>query len=130
MNVTPPAGKSFYNHEISIFLEVVPPAKRKYGTGIKESVAVLTVKCPDLNFEQSVPQPILWNWKHPEGSITDSDKANAQAFAFLEFTSFVPSIYKLTIGASDEAKTDLFTGTIQKVQIADALPTGATDYWN
>ena len=129
MTAEPPTGKSFNNHDVTILLEVVPHTHRKYDTGSTYDVAVLTVKCPDLQYEKSVPQPILWNWKHPEGSITDSDKANAQAFAFLEFSSFAPSLTTLTVGASNSTGTQEFDGTIKKVQVANTLPLGASDFW-
>lgn len=130
MTIGPPTGKSFVNHEVTVTLEVVPVEKRKYCKETQESVAVLTLRCPALGFQQSVPQQILWNWKHPEGSITNSDKANAQAFAFLEFSSFTPSLTKLTVGAADSTGRNAFNGIINAVQVANGLPEGTTDFWS
>lgn len=129
MSIEPPTGKSFANQEVTLALEVVPVEERKYGKDIKENVAVFTLQCPGLGFQKSVPQPILWNWKHSEGSITNSDKANAQAFAFLEFSSFTPDLSKLTIGAADTSGTQKFNGIIKAVQVADHLPDGNIDFW-
>lgn len=129
MTIEPPIGKSFENKKITILLEVVPQKERKYGKEQTEDVALLTLKCPEINYEKSVPQSILWSWKHPEGQITDSDRANARAFAFLEFSSFVPGVNKITVGAVDSSGKSKFSGNILKVQVADKLPNGNDDFW-
>lgn len=130
MTIEPPTGKSFANHEVTLILEVVPTDNRKYGKEeTNENVAVFTLLCPTLDFQKSVPQPVLWNWRHPEGSVTHADKANAQAFAFLEFSSFTPSLSKLTIGAADDLGTQKFNGSIKSVQVANQLPGGDNNFW-
>lgn len=130
MTVSPPQGLSFSGKQVHISVEAVLPRYRKYGKDITDQVTVFRVSCPDLNFEKIVPQPILWDWKHAEGAITDSDRANAQCFAFLEFTSFTPSMNKLSIGSKDSSGTSKFTGTIHNVQFAPTLPEGTNDFWN
>ena len=130
MIVPPPSGQSFNGKEVHITVESLAPRLRKYGKNISDQVTIFRVSCPALGFEKIVPQRIIWNWKHPEGSITDSDKANAQCFAFLEFTSFAPKMNKLSIGSKDNNGTSRFSGTIHKVQFAPNLPEGSSDFWN
>ena len=90
---------------------------------------VLRVSCPDLSFEQVVQQPILWNWKHAEGAITDADRANARAFAYVNFSAFIPGMDKITIGGKDASCTDAFAGEIYNVEISKTLPPGTNDFW-
>lgn len=130
MTITPLQGQSFIGKEVTLTVESVPASERKHGAQFTEDATVFRVDCPALNFVQSVQQPILWNWKHPEGSITDSDRANARAFSFLSFSAFVAGMNKITIGASDQTGNNRFVGRIFSVQIADKLPNGNNDFWN
>lgn len=129
MVVAPPEGATFSGKDVSITVESLHPRYRKYGKDIEDQVTIFRVSCPSMNFEKIVPQTILWNWKHAEGQITESDKANAQCFAFLEFTSFTPGMTKLSIGSKDSSGASRFNGTIQKVQFAPSLPSGASNFW-
>lgn len=130
MSISPPSGKSFEGKHVFITVESLHPKNRKYGKDISDQVTIFRLSCPELGFEKIVPQAILWNWKHPEGSITDSDKANAQCFAFLQFSSFVPSMTHVSIGNIDESGESRFLGTIHKTQFAPTLPSGQSDFWN
>lgn len=129
MVIAPPKGTSFDGRKVSITVESLHPRNRKYGSDIVEQVTTFRVSCPSLDFEKIIPQPIIWNWKHEEGQITESDKANAQCFAFLEFTSFIPEMTKLSIGSKDTSGSSRFNGTIHKVQFAPILPNGPSDFW-
>lgn len=129
MTISPPDGKTFIHHDVFVTVEAVKREYRKYGTDIDEQVTTFRVQCPDLNFEKIVPQPILWDWKHEEGKITESDKANARSFAFITFSSFTPDMTKITVGAEDETGAHRFLGNISKAQIADYLPLGKEDFW-
>ncbi len=130
MAIAPPEGETFANKEVIITIEAIPHSMRKYGSHFTEDASILRVSCPAINFEQIVQQPILWNWKHAEGSITDSDRANARAFSFIPFSAFVAQMNTITIGAENRTGTNVFSGRIVNVQIADELPNGDNDFWN
>ncbi|MCM1140189.1 MAG: hypothetical protein NC453_16610 [Muribaculum sp.] len=130
MTVSPPAGQTFSGKDVSITIESVHRSHRKYGADIEDQVTLFRVSCPELKFEKIVPQPIIWNWKHEESQITESDRANAQCFAFLEFTSFIPSVHKVSVGSMDEKGTSKFQGLIKAVQFAPTLPEGTSDFWH
>lgn len=130
MVIEPPTGQSFVGKQVNITLESVLPRYRKYGKNITEQVTLFRVSCPALGFEKIVPQQVLWDWKHADGQITDSDRANAQCFAFLEFSSFAPSLNKITVGSKNSSGVAKFMGTIHKVEVAPTLPEGSSDFWN
>lgn len=130
MSISPPSGKTFANKEVTITLEAVKNDNRKYGKAMKEESAVFRVSCPVLNFEKVVQQDILWNWKHPEGSITAADSANARAFAYLDFSAFIAGMDKISIGGKNSACADPFNGSIYQVEIAEKLPSGSSDFWD
>lgn len=129
MTIAPPAGQSFGGHQVILTVEALKNAERKYGKNLGEDATVLRVSCPDLSFEQVVQQPILWNWKHAEGAITDADRANARAFAYVNFSAFIPGMDKITIGGKDASCTDAFAGEIYNVEISKTLPPGTNDFW-
>lgn len=129
MTIAPPTGQSFANKEVIMTFEAVN-AWRKYGRSMQERAAVFRVSCPELKFEKVVQQDILWNWKHATGAITPSDSANARAFAYLEFSSFVAGMNKLTIGGKNSTCDERFNGTVYEVQIAYALPFGESDFYD
>ena len=129
MIVTPPDGQSFAGHQVTITVEGVTYAERKYDKSMTEDVDIMRVSCPDLNFVSIAQQPILWDWRHAAGSITESDKANARSFAFVTFSAFVPEMKKITVGAQNQAGDNTFGGTISEVQVAAKLPSGASDFW-
>ena len=130
MAIAPPEGEAFANKEVIVTIEAIPYSMRKYGSQFTEDASIVRVSCPAINFEQIVQQPILWNWKHAEGSITESDRANARAFSFIPFSAFVAQMNKITIGAENQTGTKVFLGRIETVQIADMLPVGDNDFWN
>lgn len=130
MKVSPPEGQTFRRKRVSITVESLHPRNRKYGKEITDQVTLFRVSCPEMGFEKIVPQPIIWDWKHAEGAITESDRANAQCFAFLQFTSFVPSMTSVSIGCEDETGASRFHGTVHKTQFAPQLPVGKSDFWN
>lgn len=129
MTIAPPVGQTFNNHKVVLTVEALKNSERKYGKDLNEDATVLRVSCPDLNFEQVVQQPILWNWKHAEGSVTDTDKANARAFAYVNFSAFVAGIDKITVGGIDAQCTEGFNGEIYNVEISKTLPPGTNDFW-
>lgn len=129
MTIAPPTGKTFAGHLVYATVEAVHKEHRKYGRELEQEVTMFRVACPELDFEQLVPQPILWNWNHPDGSITESDRANAQSFAFIAFSSFTPDLNKITIGAMNENQDFKFEGRINRVEIANYLPTGSSYFW-
>lgn len=130
MSISPPSGKTFANKEVTITLEAVKNDNRKYGKTMKEESAVFRVSCPAINFEKVVQQDILWNWKHPVGSITAADSANARAFAYLGFSAFIAGMDKISIGGKNSACGDPFNGSIYQVEVAEKLPSGSGDFWN
>lgn len=131
MTVKPPAGKMFDECETIITFEAVKRADQKYGkTETSEEVSAFRVYCPSIGVNTIVKQPILWEWKHTEGSITDEDRANARAFAYLDFTSFVASMNKITVGGKNLQCEEPFLGSIKCVEIAQKLPAGSSDFWS
>lgn len=130
MEVNAPANQSFSGKELVITVESVSHNSRKHATELTEDATVLRVSCPELNFEGVSQHPILWNWKHQEGSITDSDRANARAFSFVSFTAFVPEMDKIAIGAKNQSGDGHYSGTIEKVEISEILPSGNNDFWD
>ena len=128
--ISPPTGKTFANKEVIMTFETVKKNERKYASTFPEESAILRVSCPSLGSENEMQQNILWNWKHQTGNITPADSANARGFAYLEFSSFVAGMNKITVGAKNTDNVDLFKGMIHKVQIANKLPTGQNDFWD
>lgn len=128
MIIPPPIGKKFAGHQVQITLESVKYEDRKYGRSLPENTCVLRVFCPDLGLDHILQQEILWNWKHAPGSITDSDRANARAFAYLQFSAFSPGMTNLTIGGEKANPATPFTGTIHRVEFADKLAPGENDF--
>ena len=96
----------------------------------KEESAVFRVSCPVINYEKVVQQDILWNWKHTAETITPADSANARGFAYLELSSFVAGMNKITVGAKNSSSAEPFRGSISHVEIAPKLPAGTSDFWN
>ncbi len=130
MVIYPPTGKTFSGHETIITVEAVKKADQKYGkTATSEEVLTFRVSCPAIGVNSTVQQPILWNWKHSAGSITPSDSANARAFAYLDFASFVAGMDKITVGGKNENCDVPFLGSISRVEVAEKLPTGKSDFW-
>lgn len=129
MSIAPPVGKSFNGHKVTITVEALKNDERKYGKEFGEDANVLRVSCPDLSFEQIVQQPILWNWKHAEGAITDADRANARAFAYVNFSAFIPQMDKITLGGKDASCAEPFVGEIYQVEVSRNLPSGTDDFW-
>lgn len=129
MSILPPRGDTFDDKLVYLTLEAVPYNERKMGHYITEDAAVFTVTCPDLGYSASKQQPILWGWKHNKGSITPADSANARAFAYLQFSSFISNPKKLTIGGKNESCETPFAGQIFKVQFAEKLPDGLDFFW-
>lgn len=115
MSVAPPQGKVFAGRQVEVSLEVLKNGQDEDA----EAVAALRVRCPELKFEEVKPQPILWNWKHDVP--TDADKANARAFAFLQFASFVAGMDKITVGTFDDKCDQRFMGSIDSVEVSDGL---------
>ena len=76
----------------------------------KEESAVFRVSCPVINYEKVVQQDILWNWKHTAETITPADSANARGFAYLELSSFVAGMNKITVGAKNRLLCGTFWG--------------------
>ncbi|WP_128081913.1 hypothetical protein [Bacteroides gallinarum] len=122
----------FQNKEVIVTVEAVKKNFRKYGSEFEEDATVLHVSCPNLKFEKADQQKILWNWRHPEGQITETDKANARGFAYLNFTSFIGNCQKITFSANaeSEANTEPFTGKLIKAELATKLPSGKDDFYN
>lgn len=129
MSILPPVGDTFEDKLVYLTLEAVPYNDRKMGHYIPEDAAVFTVTCPELGYAASKQQPILWGWKHAKGSITPSDSANARAFAYLQFSSFISRPKKLTIGGKNEQCESPFAGQIFKIQFSDKLPDGVNFFW-
>lgn len=127
--IPPPVGKSFAGHNVIITLEAVDYGKRKHGKYLLEDSDILRVYCPELGLDYILQQEILWSWRHAQSAITEADKANARAFAYLTFSAFSPSMSKLTIGGDRESTSNPFTGIIHKVEIADELSSGISDFW-
>lgn len=115
MSVAPPQGKVFAGRQVEVSLEVLKNGQDNDA----EAVAALRVRCPELKFEEVKHQPILWNWKREVP--TDADKANARAFAFLQFASFVAGMDKITVGAFDDKCGQRFMGSIDSVEVSDGL---------
>lgn len=130
MLVLPPTGKSFADKEVIVTLESVKNDSRKYGKTMKEESAVFRVSCPAINFDKVVQQDILFNWKHPAGSITAADSANARAFAYLGFSVFIAGMDKISVGGKNSNCDDPFNGSIYQVEVAEKLPSGSDDFWN
>lgn len=130
MVIFPPTGKTFSGHETIITVEAVKKADQKYGkTPTSEETLVFRVSCPSIGVNEIVQQPILWNWKHAAGSITPSDSANARAFAYLDFASFVAGMNKITVGGKNENCDMPFRGSINRIEVAKKLPVGRSDFW-
>lgn len=130
MTIAPPTGKSFANKEVILTFEAVKNTDRKYAKSQKEESAVFRVSCPVINYEKVVQQDILWNWKHAAETITPADSANARGFAYLELSSFVADMNKITVGAKNSSSAEPFRGSISHVEIAPKLPAGTSDFWN
>lgn len=130
MTVAPPPGQTFNNKTVILSFEAVPSHDRKMAPFLKEEAAVFGVTCPEIAFSATAQQPILWNWKHAPGSITPSDSANARAFAFLQFSSFIGQMQYLTVGAKDQQCTAPFAGQILKVEVANKLPDNGSFFWS
>lgn len=131
MVIYPPSGKTFSGHETIITVEAVKKANQKYGkTATSEEVLTFRVSCPAIGVNMAVQQPVIWNWKHAEGSITEEDKANARAFAYLNFSSFVAGMDKITIGGKNNNCDVPFLGSISCVEVAEKLPAGSSDFWS
>lgn len=129
MLISPPSGKTFANREVMLTFEAVKTGNRKYAKSQKEESAIFRVACPSIGFDQAVQQDILWNWKHATGSVTPADSANARGNAYLEISSFVAGMDKITVGAKNSACSDPFRGNIGQVEVADKLPAGSSDFW-
>lgn len=129
MEVSPPFGNRFDGHSVIITVEALKAEERRYGRVPKEDVTVIRVACPDLGFEQTIQQPILWTWKHSEGAVTPSDSANARAFAYVQFSSFAAGMKRLTIGGADERCSSRFVGKIMEVEVAERLPSEGDVFW-
>lgn len=130
MIVQPPAGKTFVNKEVILTFESVKNDSRKYGKAMKEESAVFRVSCPAINFDKVVQQDIIFNWKHPAGSVTAADSANARAFAYLGFSAFIAGMDKISVGGKNSNCDDPFSGSIYQVEVAEKLPSGSSDFWN
>jgi|GEM_PF-1371109 len=128
--VAPPTGKTFSDKTVMVTLEAVNYDLRKYDRGNTEDVNVLHVSCPELGFDGASSQKILWDWKHETGQITDSDRANARAFAYVNYSSFVPNAQSLMVGAYDMTRKNQFTGSIFRLEMAVQLPGGSSDFYN
>lgn len=129
MQLLPPAGTTFENKTVTLLLEAVPHKDRKMAPYFKEESALFSVVCPEIGYSASLQQPILWEWRHAKGSITPSDSANARAFAYLQFSSFIPGLQKITLGAKNEACASPFAGRVLKAEIAKKLPSGDAFFW-
>ena len=128
MKIFPPTGTTFIGHELVVTIEALKANERKYGTGTNEDATVMRLSCPALQFEKTVSQDIIWQWKHDVP--TDEDKANARCFAYAQFAAFISSMNKVTIGAADDDCNLRFYGNIQQSQIAEKLPiTPGNDFW-
>lgn len=130
MVIIPPSGKSFNGHETVITIEAVKKTDQKYGKmANSEETAVFRVSCPAIGVNSTVQQSVIWNWRHASGNITPSDSANARAFAYLDFASFVAGMDKITIGGKNENCDIPFMGSINRVEVAEKLPAGSSDFW-
>ncbi len=128
MKIYPPEGKTFLGKEITITIEALNANERKYATETHEDATVLRVSCPELQFENTAEQEILWRWKHD--TPTEEDKANARCFAYAQFSAFISSMTKVTVGAADEDCNLRFYGGIDQVEISEKLPrTAGNDFW-
>ncbi len=128
MKIYPPEGDTFLGKEIVITIEALNANERKYATETKEDASVMRVSCPTLQFENTAQQEILWRWKRD--IPTEEDKANARCFAYAQFSAFVSSMTKVTVGAADEDCNLRFYGKIDQVEIAEKLPrTAGNDFW-
>lgn len=128
MKIYPPEGNTFLGKEIIITVEALNANERKYATETKEDATVLRVSCPALQYENTAQQEILWRWKHD--TPTEEDKANARCFAYAQFSAFISSMTKITVGAADEDCNLRFYGKIEQVEIAERLPrTAGNDFW-
>ncbi len=128
MKIYPPEGNTFLGKEIIITVEALNTNERKYATETKEDATVLRVSCPALQFEKTVQQDILWRWKRDVP--TEEDNANARCFAYAQFSAFISSMNKVTVGAADEDCNLRFYGSIDQVEIAETLPsTAGNDFW-
>lgn len=130
MAISPPSGKTFVGQEVVITLESVKKGDRKYGKSMSEEAAILRVSCPSISFEKTVQQDVLWEWKHAQGGITAADSANARAFAYLDFSAFVPRMTKISVGGRNSNCDNPFSGSIYQVEVAEKLPSGSSDFWD
>lgn len=130
MDIAPPTGKTFSGKEVVITLESTKKALRKHGIQFNEDANVFRVACSNIGFDKAVQQPILWNWKHVEGSITPADSANARGFAYLVFSGFIAQMSKISVGGSNAVCDFPFDGSIYQLQISEKLPSGSSDFWD
>ncbi len=125
--IAPPTGQSFVSKTCDIVVEVVKNADRRFNTSFTEETTVMTVSCPDLNFETSVNQELIWNFRRDVPTQVDS--SYTRGFAYLPFASFVGDMDTITVGASSAFGDDSFSGTIDKVEISDKLPQSGSIFW-
>lgn len=127
LEVGPPSGQDFYGKVVTLTVEAVKNKDRKYKKDYKEEVTVMRVACPEIQFEQTVVQPIVWNSKRQ--IPTKEDSCDARAMAYLPFSSIAGGMDRIVIGGSSEACADRFMGAVAKVEISDKLPPGDSDFW-
>lgn len=130
LEIAPPLGKSFAGKTSTITLEGTPCRDRKYLKNYTEDVTVMRVNVPSMSFEETVHEPITWNWKHQTGQITQSDTAVARAFAYVPFTSFVAGMTKINVGGNSDSCDKNFLGLIEQIEVSDGLPSGDKDFWS
>lgn len=128
MKISPPTGKTFLNRNVTITIEAVKSKDRKYRKTYNEETTIMRVSCPDLNFEKTLNQEIIWNFRRDTPTAVDS--CYARGFAYLPFSGFVGNMNKIAVGGDSEACKNKFLGSIHQVEVAKKLPTGSSDFWN
>lgn len=128
MQVAPPAGNTFQGKELIVTIEVVKPKDRKYDQNYNEDTSIMRLKCPELNYEQTIRQRIIWNFRRDNPTPVDS--CYARGYAYLPFSAFVGNMNKITIGGENETGKNKFTGSIHQIEIAKKLPQGSSDFWS
>ena len=123
----PPSGKDFYGKTVTVTVEAVKNKDRKYRKDYKEEVTIMRVSCPAIGYAGIETQPTIWNSRAAQP--TKEDSCHARTMAYLPFSSIVGGMDKIVVGGSNEACADKFFGAIAKVEIADKLPTGSSDFW-
>lgn len=128
MQIAPPAGKSFQGKDVIVTIEAVKQGDRKYDKEYKEETTLMRVSCPGISFNKVLSQEIIWNFRRD--TPTPVDSCYARGFAYLPFSAFIGNMNKIVVGGSSESCENKFAGSIYQVEVAEKLPTGASDFWN